>query len=347
LTPSDVRSQVDLEKAAIIRRAEGRQLAAELRKRAKAEILADALTAAVLQLPPLDPVRYDPPPSGKFGEEHAVLVLSDCHIGLRLTEDQAGGLWSYDYGRFREYLRRLERKLHQIVPRHNYRLPVLHIHFLGDIIEGELIYKGQQGQVDLRITQQILAALDQFTWFIRQCLTMFERVECVGVTGNHGRMGMKGELDPMDSYDALAYHFLRVRFENEPRVTWTIPEAPWYVDSIYGWSSCLLHGDVITSWMNIPYYGIERHSGRLATLYADLRRIRLDVIEMGHVHQLAFLPMGNSGACFVNGSWPGGTHLSIHRMAKANQPSQWFFGVSADRPVTWQYALSLAKDVAA
>jgi hypothetical protein len=314
-----------------------------LRDRARVEILADAISLAISKIPPLQPVVYRPKKQdAKFSDEHGVLMLSDMQIGQNLTQRMAGGLWHYDRTVFHQYLVNLLHKLQVIVPRHNYRLPVLHMHFLGDLIEGLLIFKGQRGQVDLTIVEQIMFALNELAWFIQECLLLFDTIECVGIPGNHGRIGDKDELDPADSFDTIAYLFLRERFANEPRVKWEIPMSLFYLDNICGWKQLLMHGDVIRSWMGLPWYGLERYQSKVVRLYDDLQHVRVNVVELGHFHQLAFIPNGAWGWTLVNGSWPGGSHLSLFKMAVASQPAQWFYGVSPEHPVTWQYALTLA-----
>jgi len=337
-----VDNAVETEKEALIARVERRELRRLLTERSKTEIVCEALKTAILQLPPLDPIPKPNYSDKPFADEHAVLMISDTHIGQKLERSKVAGLWSYNTDIFRSRLRILAAKLEQIVPRHNYRIPVLHIDFLGDIVEGLLTFKGQMRQVDQTLLSSAMVALEEFTWFIRFCLQLFDVVECEGVPGNHPRVGEKGELDPIDNFDMVAYHFLRLRFENEPRVKWHISEGAWQISKVFDWNRCLLHGDVIPSWMSIPFYGIARHNNNTRTMVDDLAGLHIDTIELGHFHQPGWLPFGTWGICFLNGSFCGATDLSINKMRVASAPCQWFYGVSPERPVTWQYPLVLS-----
>lgn len=337
----DLQTRIDREKAVVIERAEKRDFSRQLRERAHLDLLCDAMAVAIHDLPPLESPISRPPHEGPYPEEHAVLMISDAHIGYKMLRDQASGLWEYDYTVFKRYLWNLAVKLHQIVPRHNYRIPVLHLHGLGDWLEGGLVYKGQQRMVELPMLKQALAALDQFSWFIQDCLTLFQEIEFDGVPGNHPRAGEKGELDPIDSFDMVAYHFLRLRFEKEKRITWRIAEAPFVITSIFDWKQALLHGNEIPQHLGVPWYGVERHNLNLVALVDDLSGLHVDTVEMGHFHQPAYLPVRTWGHCFINGSFTGATDLSIHRMRKATEPAQWFYGVSPERPCTWTYKLTL------
>lgn len=336
----DLQAQIDREKAEMIRRAEQREYTRLLREMAKMDRLCDMLRAAIADLPVLEPVTIRPAHEGKYDDEHAVLPISDAHIGYRLDRDQAAGLWEYNYVIFQRYLRNIARNLEQIFPRHNYKIPVLHLHFLGDICDGALTYMGQQRDTELCMMKQALAALDQFTWFIRQCLTLVDRVECDAVWGNHPRTGQKGETDPLDNFDTVAFNFLKLRFENEPRVKWNVSESPFMLTNICGWTQALMHGDRIPRHFGIPWYGITRHNQNLVTLVDDLADIHIDTVEMGHFHEPAWLPVGTWGECFINGSFTGATHLSIHGMQKATQPLQWLYGINTERAVTWDYKIT-------
>lgn len=336
----DLQTRIDREKAEIVKRVEQREYSRLLRERAKLELVCDTLRAGIAGLPTLEPVTVRPVHDGPYDDEHAVLMLSDCHIGYRLTRDQAVGLWEYDYSVFKRYLHNLADKLAQIFPRHNYRIPVLHLHFLGDITDGALTYIGQQRSLDLSMMQQSMAALDQFTWFIRDCLLLVDTVECDAVWGNHPRVGQKGEVDPADNFDVVAYNFLKIRFENEPRVKWNVSEAPFLLTNICGWTQALMHGDRIPRHLGIPWYGITRHNQNLVALVDDLADVHIDTVEMGHFHEPAWLAMRTWGGCYINGSFTGATDLSIHGMQKATQPLQWLYGISPERAVTWDYKLT-------
>jgi hypothetical protein len=340
-TKPDLQTRINREKTIIIERAEKRDFSRQLRERADLDILCDAMTTAIHDLPPLDPAGKPAPRDGPYEDEHAVLLLSDAHIGYRFTREEAVGLWEYDYSVFKRYVWNLASKLRQIIPRHNYKIPVLHLHFLGDISDGALTWEGQLRQLDLSMMKQALAALDNFTWFIRECLTLFDTVECDGVPGNHPRVGKKGVLDPADNFDTVAYWFLKLRFENEKRVKWNVASTPFVLTNICGWTQALMHGDRIPRHLGIPWYAIQRHNQNLVTLVDDLSGVHVDTVEMGHHHEPAWLPQGVWGDCYINGCFTGATDLSIHGMRKAIQPTQFLYGISPDRPVTWHYKLSL------
>ena len=339
----DVVGAVKAERQAVIERAERRELSRLLKERAMKEIVADAIMAGIAKLPPLPPVNYDPLPSGGFAEEHARLIISDAHTGYWLTDEAVSGLWRYNYDIFRGYVELLAAKIKSIMPRHNYRIPVLHIDFLGDIVENIIMRAGQVWHVEFAIREQCLKAADAFVWFIREMLTIFGRVECIGVPGNHGRMSQKkGDLPPSESFDLIAYDFIRLRLANEPRFSFEVVAAERHITDCFGWRILLSHGDRIKSWAGVPHYGIDRHNTNLAGLFDDLSE-GIDVIEIGHFHQAMVLPFRTWGTAFINGSFTGATEFSINQLGRASQPAQWLYGINAERPVTWAYKLTLAE----
>jgi len=341
----DVKGAVERERERIVAQAERRELIHQLRGQAKAEIVHDAIIAAISALPPLEPVRYLPVPALEtFGSEEVVLIISDSHVGYWMTRSRSSGLWEYDFDTFRTYVHLIVEKVRSIIPRHNYRLPVLHIHFLGDIVENAIMRRGQVWEIEFGIKDQCMRAAQQFVWMIRELLTMFERVECVGLPGNHGRMSEKfGDLPPGESFDLIVYEFIRLTLAGEPRFSMEIVEAERHVTEICGWRVMLTHGaDIRGGFAGIPYYGVDRHNTNVSALFDDLGD-GIDTVEMGHFHQAVDLPFRTWGRCFMNGSFTGATMFSLNRMQKASQPIQWLYGVNEERPVTWTYKLCLAE----
>jgi hypothetical protein len=339
----DLAGAVQQERNVLVERAERRELSRLLTDRARVDIIADALMAGIAQLPPLPPVNYTPPPKGSYADEHARLMLSDAHTGYWLTEAAVSGLWRYDYNIFWGYVQLLAAKIKSIMPRHNYRIPVLHIDFLGDIVENVILRAGQVWQVEFAVREQCLRAADAFVWFIREMLTIFERVECKGLPGNHGRVTQKkGDLPPSESFDLIAYDFIRFRLADEPRFAFEVIPAERHVEECFGWRILMSHGDRIKSWAGVPHYGIDRHNTNLAGLFDDLAE-GIDVIELGHFHQAMIVPFRTWGTAFINGSFTGATEFSINQLGRASQPAQWLYGINAERPVTWSYKLTLAE----
>ncbi len=340
----DVKGAVDRERQRIVDSAQRRELAYQLREQAKAEIVRDAIIAGIAALPPLEPVRYLPLADKGFGAEEVVLIISDSHVGYWLTKQRSSGLWRYDFETFQTYVRLIVDKIRAIVPRHNYRLPVLHIHFLGDIVENAIMRRGQVWEIEFGIREQCLKAAQQFVWMIRELLTVFERVECIGLPGNHGRMSEKfGDLPPGESFDLIAYEFIRLYLANEPRFSMEVIEAERHVTEICGWRVLLTHGSEIRGgFAGIPFYGVDRHNTNMAGLFEDLDE-GIDTVEMGHFHQALSLPFRTWGRCFMNGCFTGATMFGLNALQKATQPIQWLYGVNEERPITWAYPLTLAE----
>jgi len=195
----------------------------------------------------------------------------------------------------------------------------------------------------MNVIQQIFFCVEHFARMLRHLAEGYEEVRCTGVVGNHGRIGMKGELSPMSNLDYLIYKWLEERTKDVKSIIWDVPETWWTVIEVLGWRFLCVHGDDTGSgtW-GIPFYGMTRHKHR----YRELLKVA------GHTNEdlpldFEFIILGHhsQAAQFQNviaaGSWPGGTEFSLKRMQAADIPSAPFFGVAYRHGVTWRRDVQL------
>ena len=354
--------EVAVAKVQIVKQAERRAHRSEVNKQAVVELLIEAFRDIA---PTMDPIP-DPQPaprfSGAFPEEHAILTLSDLHTGETMTDEDSGGLGSFDWNTTMTYARCLLSKIRTIVPRHNYAIPVLHIHALGDMMTGRDIFLGQHNHIDSEEVEQALRCTEFLSWLIIELLTTFPEIKFKGCYGNHGRIGKKGETKGFNNWDYLIYRMVEERIQSNPaaasRVTFEIPKAWWLLTEIMGWRYLLMHGEDVRSWNTIPFYGLKRHVRNWSMLLqrfdkaADNQEISdrlhglvgrvgpFDEIQIGHHHTVCYL--NDTGVkLHINGAWPGGSLFSLKQLGTASVPAQTFRGVSAASSTSWFYDLSL------
>ena len=90
----------------------------------------------------------------------------------------------------------------------------LHVHLIGDIVEGWDIFRGQTQNIDRDIGEQLLGCVDLLVKFLDRMRSLFKHIHVVGVPGNHGRIGKRGENPHYVNYDYIVYRFMEKALKN-------------------------------------------------------------------------------------------------------------------------------------
>jgi len=267
--------------------------------------------------------------------EECVLLISDVHIG-RTTS-------SYDANIFRARLRNLRDNLltvKQVINR-SYKLPVLNIFFLGDIIDGENVYPSQPYKQDLDADDAMDIAVNEFSNFILALFGegrgRFRKIRIWTIEGNHGRVGRRNS--EKTNYDRIFYKRLADRFESSSKVEVHLSRNWYNYAEIMGHGYLLFHGDAIYTYMNIPFYGIVQRAMRLRV--GGLKE-NFNVVCMGHFHTIGML-YWNDIRILMNGTFLTDDDFSQKRLGLKSATKFWFFGVSEERPITWSYLIDVAR----
>jgi len=312
--------------------------------KAATEIIIDGVIDAINSREHYQPKHFEVSHNMNFSEETIVLMISDIQAGTYITKESTGGLNEYNWAVLEKQFEALYYGLEEIVKRHKMVAPInnLHVHLIGDIVEGWDIFKGQTNSIDHDIAHQILDVVDLLCDFLDRCRSLFKNIHVVGVPGNHGRIGRRGENLHYVNFDYIVYKFIEKTLKNYPEFTWQISESWWQIDTIYNYNFLLFHGDDIRGWQGIPYYGIDRAAKNYRELL-ELLGIRYDYMEIGHFHMPSELA-GVTTEKFINGCWPGGTIYSMKGLGAANTPIQKLFAVHPRQGVTYRYPIRLVVD---
>ena len=340
-TPKSFEDAVTDMKGSIRKKAEKIKAREAILKKAATEIIIDGIIDAINSRPYYEPQRFEISHNVNYSEETIVLMISDIQAGTYISKESTGGLNEYNWSVLEKQFEKLYYGLEEIVIRHKMVAPIknLHVHFIGDIVEGWDIFKGQSNAIDHDIAHQLLDVIDLICDFLDRTRTLFEHIHVVGVPGNHGRIGKRGENLHYVNYDYIVYKLVEKTLKDYPEYSWQITESWWQVDTIYDYNFLIFHGDDIRGWQGIPYYGIDRAAKNYRELL-ELLGIRYDYMEIGHFH----VPSELSGVTtekFVNGCWPGGTIYSMKGMGAANTPIQKLFAVHPNQGVTYRYPIRL------
>ena len=140
--------------------------------------------------------------------EECVLLISDVHVG-RTTQ-------SYN---LEEFERRLQNLYHNVLKvkeiiNKSYKLPVLNILFLGDIVDGENLYPSQPHKQEMDADDQMDLAVNRFAEFILDLFgsgrwKRFNEIRIWAAEGNHGRVGRRNS--EKTNYDRIFYKRLQDR----------------------------------------------------------------------------------------------------------------------------------------
>lgn len=200
------------------------------------------------------------------------------------------------------------------------------IYLLGDLLEGELIFAGQEHRIDASLYTQVFKSAEALAGVVRTIAASVPRVVVKGAIGNHGALGgpVRRSYSPETNADAMLYNIARMLVAKEPRIEWeetfTAGERAWYfTDDVLGKRWFGYHGDQVKSAsFGIPFYGYQKRLLGWATSVTDFQ-----YAVSGHWHQAARLQF-NAITHWTSGSTESGNTYAHEYLASGGQePSQW------------------------
>lgn len=219
----------------------------------------------------------------KHTERRLNLILSDLHYGSNLDPKQV----NCRYGPVEES-RRTAAIVAQVADyKRQYRHETeLHIHLIGDIIQGKL--HDIQNAADL--TTQCDRALHALIYGIEFLASEFKKITVDTSVGNHGRDAQRhpdrAMQDKYDSNEFRIYRAMKYRFQKVPNIEFNTPIRGFYVYDQFGMKGVMTHGDTI---FNPGYPGKLINVGQLQAQINKFKLSRpeyndLKLVGMGHVH---------------------------------------------------------------
>ena len=291
------------------------------REKDKTRLLIETLETAMekYRIAPVKVPKPEGPHKTKDAQDFFAL-FSDSQIGSLVDPDAVQGLSAYNFDIFKK---RLNNWVHTIAKfRHQDKkalgLNKLVIKFLGDIVEGEMIYRGQAFYIDVNLFDQVFEGSVLIAEALRSLATIFPKIECYGVCGNHGRPGRKGEHHAKTNFDRFFYAFLSMALKDQPNIKFYTSDGPIMMVRHHQHRIAMIHGHEAKSWMGIPYYGLDRIERRLQGLFAGFK---INLLLCGDKHDPAVL----HDSIIMNGSFVGGSNFSINTLLLNSVPSQRIF----------------------
>lgn len=325
---------------------ENHRLQKELKRQKQAgEVFLELLPAVTEDLlPPAPPRQYEPKKRSEKLPAKMLMQLSDTHCGCWEDSELTLGLGGYDRNILRERLRRYVETAITVVEewRMVREVPELIMFWLGDLLDGENIYKGQKWLLDASLQQQFVWMANELLVSLMELAAHFEKVTVYGVAGNHGRLGgRKGESIPSSSADTLLMRHLQgmsEHVEGLKNVEFHVSKSYLLAVEIDGFVHLLRHGDDIRRYMRIPWYSAERNTMR----YANLTRLPVTYAHVGHNHKDATWPISML-RILANGSVVGATSWSINKLQEGDLPTQNLAMLHQEQGLTWPLPVTLAE----
>ena len=275
------------------------------------------LGVASLRLPPVPkPVSSK---SGGGKEEVAVAILSDWQLGKK-TPSYGSAVCEKRMARYAEKVVHLTR-----IQRAHHPVKRLHVWCLGDFVEGEMIFAGQQWLIDSSLNDQAIVNGPRILVnLIRRWLREFESIRVVCVPGNHGFIAGRNrrEMHPETNADRMLYQVAQQLLHDEPRVSWRIAggilEGGWYaVDDIGGHRTLLFHGDQIQGGLTT-----ENHVKKLVLGWqTGAIKGGFDDAYLGHFHVIKRFSFGST-IVRVAGSPESDNAYAVRALGSVSRASQ-------------------------
>lgn len=283
-----------------------------------------------------------PVPQEGHAPEEMVVCLSDVHWGKECDKDDLMGLGPYNQEVARERLEAYFEAIERLYNNHStyLEIPRLNIFALGDLVEGDAIFRGQRFYVFESIVEQCFSLANILAPKLVYLSQFIPEIWMYCVIGNHGRpQREKGESHWKSNFDYVLYKVLSLMLQNNPRIHIITSESRLMGLERKGQLFLLNHGDDIQSYYRTPFYGMSDAANRWTTMFRKF----WDYIMLSHFHQTASFDV-SFGEVLVNGSFVGPDEFAIKKMKKASAPKQICFGVHARRGVTWRYSIRLSDE---
>jgi predicted phosphodiesterase len=272
-------------------------------------------------------------------EETSILDISDVHVGMInevFDSDVGKKVTTYNMDVFRKELFTLEKSVKEIhsILSNSYSLKELNIFMLGDLITNDRIFPEQSFEIEKVVGLQIWDAINYFTKFFNNLLSIYEKINIICVVGNHGRSNPIHYEEPVqNNFEYFIYKTWEKQFEGSKRINIVVPDTQRYVYKILNWKHLIEHGHSMKGGSDT---NLEKQIKELS-----LNMGGFDVFHYGHFHKLKEREISDKVIVKQNGCWIPKDNYGYKKFKTYSVPKQHFFGCNLKRPETWAYKIDL------
>ena len=305
-----------------------------LKSSSSQEAIVDAIHSYA---PTFDKVPLIPPPrygTAKGSPQTMVAVLTDTHVGERVSLTQMSGLNSYDLDIFSRRMSGWTQQVFNLAVYRRSICPVddLVVPMLGDMVSGDIHEELSRSNID-NCMMQMLSAAHVIAQALMFLAPHFSSITVPCVVGNHGRMTRKPPMkDKYMDWDYLTYQWVAAFCSNQPNITFEIPKSFAHMIEVCGRKILLFHGDSISGGGSSQ--SIHRMVGSMRGVTQFRQALEATVIEhdgalsdtftdvmLGHFHRTDMYDIG-TGSAWICGTMKGGDEFSINRLHTLSAPKQ-------------------------
>lgn len=296
----------------------------------RAEHLHDIIISAANKLSDEIGCMYGDDPLGlryldNDGDGEAVLVLSDWHYGLKVSNV----FNTYDTKICRE---RIRNTVHAAIDRIAlHHCNVLHIVVLGDLFHGAVHTSARVASEEV-VCEQIMHVSEILAQSIYELSKYVSAINVYMTYGNHGRtVQVKKDNLHNDNMEKIINWWLIERFKDNDKIHIApVPENEFIAFNVCGHAFCATHGDLDT---------VQSSPRLLATLFQKKYGIDLEYILLGDKHHReSFNELGITA--MLCGSLCGSDDYANEKRLYA-EPSQMLLIVNEEDGVDAEYRLHI------
>ena len=354
----EVKKNWTLEKKKLVERAEQNEVKWLKNQNHKVNLLQEMLDESFAKIEPLVVVA---PEREKEKEKAKKAVkgrppgtlwfeFSDLQLGTLITREEMGGLAEHNWGIWQDKLELWKIQVIEKIDFYKtvYKLDRVVLACLGDMVEGQDIFRGQKWQIDRHVVDQAVTGADDTAKAFAEILLAHKDIhfDILEVFGNHGRIGAKGDSPHSCSMDKIYQRMLELRLQGVPELsnfTYHQNEAWFYFLEIYGWHHLLLHGDQGMSkiWSGRPTVnGLEKGLVR----YNQMFQNQVHFLHCGHFHSPVNWAF-NISQILINGSFIGTSTFSATQLVASTPAVQLMYVFTPRVGLDITQRLYLTEDV--
>lgn len=330
----EIKANWKKEKLKLVQRAEDKKVKWLKEQKHKIDLLKEMLDESIANADPLI-VEIKKPTKPKVQstkKPHATLwfEFSDLQLGTLITKEEMGGLNEHNWIIWQDKLKIWKKEVLKRLDDYKkiYYIDKVILACLGDMVEGQDIFRGQGWKIDRHVVDQaITGAVDTAGCFTEIMLTHPElKFDILEVFGNHGRIGHKGDTPYACSMDKVYQRFLEAQLKGVKELknyTYHHNECWFYFAEIYGWNHLLLHGDQGMSKIRPNRPSVDSLEKGIVQ-YNQMFQQQVHFLHAGHFHT----PINwsfNISQILINGSFIGTSDYSATQMVASSPPVQMMY----------------------
>lgn len=255
-------------------------------------------------------------------EHEMLLLVSDAHYPEVVNPDEALGI-EYGPETVRLRLEHLVDRTLRLKEIHENSYPIgkITVAVLGDMLSGNI-----HEELEITNAMPMGDALTNMAYMLHdmgsEFADEFDEVEMIIMPGNHPRLTKKPRnKQKWDNFEYIMGQFVAALAQGKYDVA--IPKDIVYTHEVFDMKIGMTHGDgsKAASFAGIPFYGLKNRANANQAMRSVLGLDRLDMLVMGHFHQLLTWTEGDCHI-FINGAIKGGDEYSIVTRSSATEPVQ-------------------------